>query len=262
MDNTTENMFDKYAPLMRSGNLADSQGLNKDLRIAQEGGFETYYAPFDYIERGARLVLVGITPGLTQAKNALQEAHRQLVGGASLPDAQRQAKTAASFSGPMRNNLIRILDSVGIHEWLGLSSSSEVFSPESTLVHYTSVLRYPVFYRGQNYSGNPKPEKSRFLQEQIEKWFAREVEILQEAVFIPLGTVPQQVMADMVQSGRIRADRVMHSLPHPSGANAERIAYFLGNKKADECSSKCNTETLDLLRSSALSQVESLLARP
>jgi hypothetical protein len=261
MDNKTNSLFENYASLMKSSTLCNSSGLNEELRIAQEGDIETYYAPFDYIERDARLVLVGITPGLTQARNALLEAQRQLSRGASLAEAERLAKTAASFSGPMRNNLIRLLDAVGIHQWLGLPSTSEVFSPDSRLVHYTSVLRYPVFLRGQNYSGNPAPSRSRLLQEQIEQWFAREVDLLRDAVFIPLGSIPQQVMAMMVDSGRINAGRVMQSLPHPSGANAERIAYFLGTKPAEKCSAKCDTRRLDMLKEQALTQVRDLLAQ-
>ncbi|ACL72864.1 uracil-DNA glycosylase family protein [Thioalkalivibrio sulfidiphilus] len=261
MDNNTNSLFEKYAPLMRSENLCSASGLNEALRMAQEGDIETYYAPFDYIERDARLVLVGITPGLTQARNALLEAQRQISRGASLAEAERLAKTAASFSGPMRNNLIRLLDAVGIHQWLGLASTSEVFSPESRLVHYTSVLRYPVFLRGQNYSGNPAPRKSQLLQGQIDQWFAREVDLLGDAIFIPLGSVPQQVMAALVESGRIDASRVMQSLPHPSGANAERIAYFLGTKPEEKCSAKCDTRRLDILKEQALTQVRDLLAQ-
>jgi hypothetical protein len=34
-------------------------------------------------------------------------------------------------------------------------------------------------------------------------------------------------------------------LPHPSGANAERIAYFLGNKARESLSIKTNPDLLD-----------------
>lgn len=258
VDNKSTSLFRQFAPLMRSGAQHNTEGLNQSLCMAREGGVEIYYAPFDYIEHSARLVLVGITPGLTQARNALNEAHRQLARGARPEDAERLAKTAASFSGAMRNNLIRLLDAVGIHQWLGIASTASVFTPESRLVHYTSVLRYPVFFRGQNYSGNPAPGRSPLLSEQIEKWFAREVETLREAIFVPLGTLPRQVMADMVKTGRISAERVMESLPHPSGANAERIAYFLGTKPAERCSPKCDTRRLDMLKEQALEQVRRL----
>ncbi|MCG5525886.1 uracil-DNA glycosylase family protein [Ectothiorhodospira haloalkaliphila] len=259
MDNSSS-LFDRYAPILRSGSLFNSTGLAQELRIAQEGDIETYYAPFDHVERDARLVLVGITPGLTQARNALLEAQRQLSLGASPAMAERLAKTAASFSGSMRNNLVRLLDFIGVHEWLGVDSTDQVFNPDSRLVHYTSVLRYPVFLRGQNYNGQPAPDKSPLLQAQIEQWFASEVDQLRQAVFIPLGSIPQQVMAGMVDSERVARTQVLQSLPHPSGANAERIAYFLGTKSADKCSSKCNTRRLDMLREQALQQVRELIA--
>jgi hypothetical protein len=38
---------------------------------------------------------------------------------------------------------------------------------------------------------------------------------------------------------------VLNGLPHPSGANAERIAYFLGKKAKESLSVKTNPATLD-----------------
>ncbi|CAB3804771.1 hypothetical protein [Pararobbsia alpina] len=66
----------------------------------------------------------------------------------------------------------------------------------------TSILRHPVFVDGANYNGTPNMVRTPFLL-QLE-WFEKR--------------------------GLIPAGRILHGLPHPSGANAERIAYFLGRK--------------------------------
>ncbi|RYG86177.1 MAG: hypothetical protein EON59_10585, partial [Alphaproteobacteria bacterium] len=41
-----------------------------DLTIGDHGALSVTYAPFDFINRLAELVLVGLTPGRTQAANA------------------------------------------------------------------------------------------------------------------------------------------------------------------------------------------------
>jgi len=58
----------------------------------------------------------------------------------------------------------------------------------------------------------------------------------------------------------IRAGRVLHGLPHPSGANAERVAYFLGRKERAALSSKTNGAQIDTAREGLLAQMEALIA--
>ena len=47
----------------------------------------------------------------------------------------------------MRKNLIQMLDELGLNDYLGLSSSSELFDTASHMVQTMSVLPYPVFYK-------------------------------------------------------------------------------------------------------------------
>ncbi len=46
--------------------------------IDSNGDMKIYYAPFEYTNPSARIVLVGITPGPTQMVNANNEARRAL----------------------------------------------------------------------------------------------------------------------------------------------------------------------------------------
>jgi len=43
----------------------------------------------------------------------------------------------------------------------------------------------------------------------------------------------------------LAADRILHGIPHPSGANAERIAYFLGRKDEAALSRQTNGAQID-----------------
>jgi hypothetical protein len=93
-----------------------------DLMIERSSRFSCHYAPFDYINQGAKVVLLGITPGAQQARNALTALRTALNAGASDEDALRRAKETASFSGPMRTSLIAMLDCIKLHRTLGLDS--------------------------------------------------------------------------------------------------------------------------------------------
>ncbi len=228
---------------------------DESLLIARHGRLSCYYGPFEHTNLNAKVVLVGITPGAQQAKNALTALRHSLHTGASDADALATAKRTASFSGNMRGNLVALLDSVGLDRALGLESCARLFDDRVDLVHFTSVLRNPVFLDGADYSGNPTIASSAFLQTLSERWFGTEIEALPNALWVPLGKEPTALLREHVQRGRLRAERVLDGLPHPSGANAERIAYFLGRKPRHLLSAKTRPEALDAGRELAMLRV-------
>ena len=228
---------------------------DESLLIARDGRLTCCYAPFEDINRSARVVLVGITPGAQQAKNALTALRHALLAGAGDAEALETAKRTASFSGNMRGNLVAMLDRIGLDRALGLDSCASLFGDRVGLVHFTSVLRNPVFLDGADYSGNPAIASSPFLQTLSERWFESEIDALPEALWVPLGKEPTAVLRGYVQRGRLHAERVLDGLPHPSGANAERIAYFLGNKSRNALSAKTDAAALDNRREALAARV-------
>ena len=64
----------------------------------------------------------------------------------------------------------------------------------------------------------------------------------------------------LVAQGVLPAERILHGLPHPSGANAERVAYFLGKKQRDALSGKTNGAQIDAARAALLAQMAGLMA--
>ena len=228
--------------------------LPEALLIERSHEYAVYYAPFDYINVDARLVIIGITPGLTQAVLALESAQRALLNGKSDADALMTAKHAASFGGAMRKNLVEMLDYIGMHERLGTLSTATLFGQDNHLVHFTSILRYPVFKAGNNYNGNPLGEA--FAKDYLD-FFISEMSALDDALYLPLGRVPEAVMASLSDRGIVQADRILSGLPHPSGANGERIAYFVGRKPRDRLSSKTKPDTLDRAKAELITKVSS-----
>lgn len=255
-------LFQRFAPVIRSLSAAELAGaptLYDKLTLAEQGDLRVCYVPFEYINPKARIVIVGITPGHTQMLNALKEARRQLDQGASDEVALKAAKATGAFSGPMRPNLTGLLDAVGIHKWLGISSCTELFQSAAHLVQTTSVLRNPVFVEGENYNGTPNMTKHALLQKQLTTYFAEDVAALPKAVFVPLGDKVAEALHYLAGQGLMDPSRILDGLPHPSGANAERIAYFMGRKPRHELSVKTNPDKLDEARTGLQKRVLALV---
>jgi len=210
------------------------------------------------VNRQAKIILVGITPGKTQAANALAEARRQLVVGAPTQEVLRHAKQTGAFSGTMRPNLVALMDCVGLPRVLGLRSCADLFGSASHLLQSASVLPFPVFLNGDNYNGTPDPTRRPLLRELMLAHFLPMVRELPDAVLIPLGPVPTKALSWLVRQGHVAGRRVLEGLPHPSGANGERIAYFLGRKSRGELSLKTDASKLDAARAQLLAAVASL----
>jgi len=257
-----KNLISQYADtIMRvSNNILRAKELPAELLLEQEGRLAMYYAPFDYVNTHAKIVLVGITPGFQQAANALIEARRQLLGGASLNHAAQKAKETASFSGSIRPNLIALLDYFRVNEWLGINTCASLFESDSYQVHYTSVLRYPIFKDGKNYTGSPAIVSSPFLLQQAHNYFADEMSALRNVLIVPLGDRVAEAVIHLAREGHIEEEKVLAGIPHPSGANNERISYMLGRKSRESCSAKTDTVKLDIHARQLAEKMSGLLA--
>lgn len=62
--------FPSFRSAVQSLDLSrDLPDWPESLLMRRDGDWATYYAPFDHVNLRARIVLVGITPGLQQAGN-------------------------------------------------------------------------------------------------------------------------------------------------------------------------------------------------
>ncbi len=230
----------------------------EELLIDNQGHLSAWYAPFDFINENAKIVIVGITPGYQQATNALLKVREVLLAGKSEEQAIKEAKIYASFSGPMRSNLIQMLDFVGINQVLNIDSTQSLFSERSDLVHFTSALRYPVMLDGKNYSGTPSMIKNPYLKAHLKKWFATECAVLPEAIYVPLGPKVAESLHWLADEGIINRNKILDGLPHPSCANAKHISYFLMKKSKENLSSRTNGNTIDAAKKQLLEKVAAL----
>ena len=137
---------DSFAALP-PGPLALDDVRAPEFCIYEDHRIVAYYAPFDYLNRLARVALVGVTPGPAQMRDSYAIVRDALRAGQSDQQALQAVKARASFKG-MRRDLARWLDELGLATLLGLRSCSELFQDSHRgLMHTTSAVRYPVFVR-------------------------------------------------------------------------------------------------------------------
>jgi hypothetical protein len=94
------------------------------------------------------------------------------------------------------------------------------------------------------------------LRAQIEKYLLPEfASLASDIIYIPLGPKVEEAFEFAVGEGLIKQKQILGGLPHPSGANAERIAYFLNEKPEEQLSAKTNPKKIDEARKKILTKV-------
>ena len=118
--------FDDYADKIRSlpSVPEESDVLTSRFLLDREDRLEVYYAPLHGITTGARVVIVGLTPGKSQVLKALQAARTLLSEGWRPPRIFDEIRRRMAFAGPMRRNLITMLDKIGVAERLDLPTTA------------------------------------------------------------------------------------------------------------------------------------------
>ena len=190
---------------------------DKKFLLEKEKNIEIYYAPFDYINSKAKIVIVGITPGLQQ----MLQSYEVINQGKSL----KEVKDLSSFKGSMRTGLIKYLDELKINDILKIKSSESLFNKNSRYLHTTSLVKYPVFDKGKNYSG-ANILKKKILLDFIEKNFLEELKTLKKSIIIPLGNTVSSTIEYLNNKYKLKLSCFLKGFPHPSGANARKNIQF------------------------------------
>ena len=211
-------MIDKIRKLKKIGT---SSIVNKEFLIKKDGNIEIYYAPFDYINSKAKIVIVGITPGLQQMTQSFQV----IKDGKSL----KEVKDLSSFKGSMRTTLIKYMDELKINKILKIKSCESLFNLDSKYLHTTSLVKYPVFDKGRNYSG-ANILKKKILLDFIEKNFLEELKTLKKSIIVPLGNTVSSTIEYLNSKYNLKLECFLKGFPHPSGANARKNIQFKENK--------------------------------
>ena len=85
---------------------------------------------------------------------------------------------------------------------------------------------------------------------------AEEARILgKTTLWLPLGPKVTEALEFLCREGVLSPSQVLDGMPHPSGANAERIKIFLGEKKQEDASQKTNPATILEARAGLLNKL-------
>ncbi len=206
--------------------------LTKDFLIDKDGSLEIYYAPHnEYINQNAKIFIVGITPGFSQMSTAISKARKDIEENKSIEEIQYDCKVEGRFSGPLRKNIIQMLDEIKLNEALEIDSCEELFNDKDYLLHTTSLIPYSVFLKGNNYTGHsPKLVKSKFLMNYVYENFKENISKLDNVLIIPLGKAVEEVLEELVKNKVIKEEQILKGFPHPSGANGHRLVQLEENK--------------------------------
>jgi hypothetical protein len=231
-------MFSEFAKEIK--NLSPTGPTERELQtflLEDSGKIRVYYAPFDWINAEARLIVVGITPGKDSMLNAFRAAASALRSGETLEEASKRGRRTGSFSN-MRGTMAHMLDDIGIPGALGIDRSEELFGTQYNLLHPTACIRHPVFVFNKkkqqwlNYTGH-SPELLKWATSirYIETVLAEELLQIPEALIVPCGDAVDNALRHLVEKELLDPDRCLFGFPHASGANGHRKKFFNERKE-------------------------------
>jgi hypothetical protein len=195
--------------------------INSKFLINTENNIKIYYAPFDYINPKAKIMIVGITPGFQQMLQSFEVINE----GKSL----KEVKDLSSFKGSMRTTLVKYLDELKVNKTLKIKSCESLFNKDNKYLHTTSLVKYPVFDKGKNYAG-ANILKKKILLNFIQKNFLQELKTLKKCIIIPLGNTVSSTIEYLNKKYDLKLRCFLKGFPHPSGANARKNIQFKEHK--------------------------------
>lgn len=219
---------------------ADGVGA-PEFSLGREGQYDLQYIPFEHLNRDARLVIVGITPGNTQLDLAYEKAQELLKARRPDEEILVEIKKAGAFGGPsMKPNLLKMLRHFQFEKLLGIDNVDTLWGDNAGLLHSTSVVPHAAFKAGERFNGSFAEIMDSPLLKQcfLDCFVPSAREISRDALFVALGPTPQAALEWCVEEGVLRRDQVLGSFCHPSSAGGSTTRYYLREVSKDELNPK------------------------
>ena len=108
-----------------------------------------------------------------------------------------------------------------INNILKIKSCESLFNINNKYLHSTSLVKYPVFDKGKNYSG-VNILKKKILLDFIEDNFLKELEVFQGSIIVPLGNSVSSTIDYLNTKHQLKLKCFLKGFPHPSGLNARK----------------------------------------
>ncbi len=200
-----------------------------------------------YVNKDAKVVIVGLTPGNNQ------------MGGINEKLMPQEIKRKFAFRGePMRSNLVEMLNLIGVNEFLGIKTCKTIWDDDFNLVEMTSLLKRGTYMmvKGQlkMVSKAELIAKSSQLKEELNNGFVKDCSYYKKAkLFVACGPGVYNVLTELSDQKIIKVPIV--GIAHPSGQNGNWVNCYMKKKKADtETLKKCEN-----MRNKAIAFIQSLI---
>jgi len=231
LSSSAQALFKAYIPRIKklpvNRTLTQKDLLVNHFRLYSKDAVDVYYAPMGHVRRKAKIIIIGVTPGWTQMELSYQLARSMVDHLKTQGLILGKIKKQIAFAGTMRVNLIKMLDELRLPECLGIKSAEVLFEEKTDMVHSTSALRYPMFFRGKNYTGHaPKMLSIEIQRCMVENLLGKELTQVEKGLIVPLGKASTMAVEHLVECGIVDKKRCLFGFPHPSGANAHRVKEF------------------------------------
>ena len=136
-----EDYIDKIKELPLKEKYTREDLIIEKFLVDKFNDIEIYYAPHnEYLNKKAKLFIVGITPGFQQMSTAIKTARICIEEGKTLEETKYLCKAAGRFSGSLRKNIISMLDKIELNKIIGINSCSELFEDKDYLLHTISLI--------------------------------------------------------------------------------------------------------------------------
>ena len=208
-----------------------------EFSLGRQGQYDLQYIPFEHVNRDARLVIVGITPGNTQLDLAYEKAQELLKAGWPAEEVLVEIKKVGAFGGPsMKPNLLKMLRHFQFEKLLGIDDVDTLWGDDAELLHSTSVVPHAAFKAGKRFNGSFEEVMDSPLLKQcfLDCFVPSAREMSRDALFVALGPTPQAALEWCVEEGVLRRDQVLGSFCHPSSAGGSTTRYYLREVSKDE----------------------------
>jgi len=173
---------------------------------------------FDYVNPKAEVVIVGITPGNSQQKGIRDGLSPQ------------EIKRKYAFAGNLRNNMVKMLDYIGVNSLLAINSCKSLWEKDFDRVEMTSLLKNATYIVGKSgktmFKDTEMIAKSEKLSEAFENGFVKDCQQYKAAkLFVACGKGVYDELMKLKKRGVITAPVV--AIAHPSGNNTIRVKYYM-----------------------------------
>lgn len=184
-----------------------------------------YTIPSERLDTTARVIRLGLTAGVQQMNAASASARDALRAGESQAQILALVSRRAALMGPMRTNLVAMLDAVALADALDLRPTIERFDARNDLVHITSALRYRCSPTTRTTAATTHPYRAvPPLGQYVQAMLADDLEpSLTRSPSRSIGRT-EQCVRRLVNESVLDPRRCLVGFPHASGANVGRLS--------------------------------------